>query len=308
MSTDGQSLAQQDFAHCIEVLKEGSKSFYAASLLLPPALRGKVAAIYAFCRIADDAVDETSDPAAGLRMLNRRLDAIYAGTPEAQPIDRAISQVALAEGLPRQAFEGLFEGFAWDVEGRRYETLDELIAYCVRVASTVGVLMTVVMGRRDPIVLARACDLGIAMQLTNIARDVGEDAREGRLYLPEAWLREVGIEPDAFLANPAFSAQIGLLVRRLLAEADRYYERADVGIAMLPRGARLAIQAARLIYADIGRVIEGRGYDSVSSRAYTSPTRKAELLGRAMGAMWSMTSAPTGVAPATQARFLVQSF
>lgn len=307
MSNDAQSLSQQDFTHCIEVLKEGSKSFYAASLLLPPELRGKVAAIYAFCRIADDAVDETSDPAAGLRMLNRRLDAIYSGEPEPDPIDRAISQVALAEGLPRAAFEGLFEGFAWDVEGRRYDTLSDLIDYCVRVASTVGVLMTVVMGRRDPIVLARACDLGIAMQLTNIARDVGEDAREGRLYLPESWLREVGIEPEAFLARPAFSAQIGLLVRRLLNEADRYYERADVGITMLPRGARLAIKAARLIYADIGRVIEQRGYDSVSSRAYTSAARKAELLGRATGAMLSTTSAPTGVAPAFQARFLVQA-
>ena len=98
--------------------------------------------------------------------------------------------------IPRALPEALLEGFAWDAAGRRYETLDEVEHYAARVAGCVGAMMTLVMGRRDPAILARACDLGVAMQLTNICRDVGEDARAGRLYLPLAWLRDNGIDPD----------------------------------------------------------------------------------------------------------------
>ncbi len=105
--------------------------------------------------------------------------------------------------------DALLEGFAWDAAGRRYDTLDDLLDYAARVAGAVGAMMAVLMGVRDPALLARACDLGVAMQLTNIARDVGEDARAGRLYLPLAWLREAGIDPDAFLADPALQSRFG---------------------------------------------------------------------------------------------------
>ena len=128
----------------------------------------------------------------------------------------------------------LFEGFQWDCEGRRYDSLEALHGYAARVAGAVGVMMTLLMGVRDGPALARACDLGVAMQLTNIARDVGEDARSGRLYLPLDWLREVGLDADGFLAAPAPSAALAGVVARLLAEADRLYARARGGIARLP--------------------------------------------------------------------------
>ena len=117
--------------------------------------------------------------------------------------------------------EALLEGLAWDAEGRVYETLDDLLDYAARVAGAVGVMMTLIMGVRSTEALARACDLGVAMQLTNIARDVGEDARMGRIYLPREWLREAGIDAAAFLADPTPEARVGALVARLLEEASR---------------------------------------------------------------------------------------
>jgi phytoene synthase len=137
--------------------------------------------------------------------------------------------------------------------------------------------MTVVMGRRDAATLASACELGIAMQLTNIARDVGEDAANGRLYLPREWMSEMGIDPVEWLARPNFSPALGSVVRRLLSAADALYNRAAAGIESLPAECRPAIRAARLIYREIGTVIARRGFDSVSHRAHTTATRKTWL-------------------------------
>src|SRR6185436_15894082 len=164
-------------------------------------------------------------------------------------------------------FEAMMEGFAWDLEGRRYETLSDLRGYCARVAATVGVLVTFLLGERGAAALARACDLGIAMQLTNIARDVGEDAGRGRLYLPLDWLERAGIDPQGFLGEPRYSPALGGVVRRLLGEADRFYASADVGIDGLPFDCQGAIRAARFIYAEIGAYVARAGFDSVTARA-----------------------------------------
>jgi len=295
----------ENAAECRAILARGSKSFHAASLLLPPRLRDPVAAVYAFCRVSDDAVDESPDPQAALARLEARLDAIYAFAPEADPVDRALSRVVRAYDLPREPFDGLLEGYAWDVEGRTYETLADLRAYCVRVAGTVGLLMTVLMGERRAHVLERASDLGIAMQLTNIARDVGEDARRGRVYLPLAWLSEVGIDPAALVEAPRMSPQLGFVIRRLLAEADKHYLLARPGMRQLPRDCRLAIAAAGNIYRDIGRVILDNGYDSVNRRAYTSKPRKAWLLVTSLSPVLGSELPPSGLAAAPEARALV---
>lgn len=278
------TLDSDDVAHCRRLLDAGSKSFAAASTLLPPATRDPAAALYAFCRVADDAVDEGGG-AAALPDLYARLDAAYAGAPQPNPVDRAFAATVLAAGIPRGVPALLLEGFAWDVDGRVYHTLDDLHGYCVRVASTVGVMMTLLMGVRDRDVLARAADLGLAMQLTNIARDVGEDARNGRFYIPRAWARDAALDVDAFLAAPRFDARVGLLTRRLLDNADWLYARADAGITHLPRRARVAIRAASLIYADIGREVRAAGYDSVGRRAHTSKARKLVLLTAAVDAV-----------------------
>jgi phytoene synthase len=143
------------------------------------------------------------------------------------------------------------------------------------------------------------------MQLTNIARDVGEDARNGRLYLPRAWMREEGLDPDAFLARPDFTPALGRVVRRLLATADALYRRADDGIGRLPPRCQPAIRAARLLYADIGRVIAEHDHDSVSSRAFTSAARKAWLVTRALAASGPARTA--GRPPLAETQFLVEA-
>ena len=165
---------------------------------------------------------------------------------------RRIAQwrISCADALfPPLLPEALLEGLAWDAEGRSYETIDELFDYAARVAGAVGVMMALIMGVRSPQALARACDLGVAMQLTNIARDVGEDARLGRIYLPRQWLREAGIDADAWLAKPGLDERLRPIVARLLQEADALYARARAGIALLPANCRPAILAAALIYA-----------------------------------------------------------
>ncbi|MCO4053654.1 MAG: phytoene/squalene synthase family protein [Bosea sp.] len=275
-----------DIEACRELLRLGSKSFHAASLLLPRSVRDPATALYAFCRVADDAVDESAAPGPALIRLHARLDRIYAGLPEDHPVDRAASVTVARFALPRAVMDALLEGFAWDAEGRRYEDLSSVMDYSARVAATVGVLMTVLMGARAPRTLARACDLGVAMQLTNIARDVGEDARNGRLYLPRDWMREEGLDPEAWLARPVFDARLGRVVRRLLGVADGLYNRSCAGIRDLPPDCRAAIHAARLVYAEIGRLVASGGYDSVSGRAVVSRSRKLALVARACCPGW----------------------
>jgi phytoene synthase len=275
--------AEADLAACREQLRDGSRTFLAASRLLPRRVRESACALYAFCRSADDAVDlDTVDERAAVERLRVRLARLYDGEPAPTPADRAMARVVTRHGLPRELPEALIEGFEWDACGRRYETIEALYDYGARVAGSVGAMMAVLMGVRSRDALARACDLGVAMQLSNIARDVGEDARRGRIYLPLAWLREAGVDPDAWLAAPAFDERIAAVVGRLLRAADALYERARPGIALLPADCRPAIEAARVLYAAIGHEVARRGGDSVSQRAVVPGRRKAVLLVRAL--------------------------
>ncbi|MGA1735679.1 MAG: phytoene/squalene synthase family protein [Pseudomonadales bacterium] len=246
-------------------LRNGSRSFYAASLILPQDMAACATALYAFCRDVDDAVDEEGRAEDAVEQLELRLQRVYAGRPEDRPEDRAFSQVVVR----------------WDMSERHYEDEAALYAYCARVAATVGAMMSLVMGGRDPQTLARACDLGVAMQLSNVARDVGEDARMGRLYLPRQWFQDEGLDPDRWLARPQFSPELERILRRLLSRADAFYERSRGGIACLPRGCRPGMHAARLIYAEIGEEVRRRGHDSVSARAIVPNWRKGLLVFRA---------------------------
>jgi phytoene synthase len=295
-----------DAAACRGLLRDGSRSFYCAAFLLPRRLRAPATALYAFCRLADDAVDQGDGVADALRQLRHRLDLIYAGHPAAIAADRAFAAVVTRHDIPRELPLALLEGFAWDACGRRYPDLNALEGYAARVAGSVGAMMALIMGARDHDALARACDLGVAMQLTNIARDVGEDARHGRLYLPLAWMREAGIDPDAWIARPVHSVALGAVIARLLRRADLLYERAAGGIAHLPGDARPGMHAARLLYAAIGGEVARRGYDAVSGRAVVPGRRKAALLAQAvLAAARTGCAAPWPALPAT--RFLVQA-
>ncbi len=279
---------RMDLRDCEALMRTGSKSFFAASLVLPGRVRGPATALYAFCRLADDTIDLESHlhggPMGALQHLQTRLQRIYDGRPSPVPADRALATVVAQFNLPKSLLDALLEGFEWDLQSRRYDTLAQLQDYAARVAGTVGSMMALLMGVRTPQAQARACELGVAMQLTNMARDVGEDARAGRLYLPRDWLRDVGIDPDEWLLAPTFTPALGSVVSRLLAQADVLYERAGLGIAALPRDCRPAIQAARLVYAEIGREVERAGCDSVSQRAFVSSQRKLGLMAVAFGA------------------------
>ena len=281
------ALERLDDAACRAAIRVGSRSFHAASLMLPAETRRDALALYAFCRVSDDLVDEPeasgSIPERPTARLIRRLDGAYGGDPDDHWADRAFARAVTKHAIPYAVPRALIEGFEWDEAERRYETIADLHAYGTRVAATVGVMMTLVMGCRDPHVLARACDLGLAMQLTNIARDVGEDARAGRIYLPLAWLREEGVEPSEFVGEPIHDERIARVVERLLAEAARLYRRAETGIGGLPSNCRPAIAAALGIYRDIGRDIARAEHDSVSRRARTTAGRKLLLAARAGG-------------------------
>ncbi|MBS0394742.1 MAG: phytoene/squalene synthase family protein [Proteobacteria bacterium] len=296
-----------DLARCRSLLASGSLTFALASRFLPREVRDPATALYAFCRVADDAIDGGDDPTAALAVLHWRLDAIYRGEPLDHAPDRAFAQVVRDHAIPRELPAALLEGFAWDAERRQYETLADLEAYAARVAGTVGAMMALLMGAREPLVLARACDLGVAMQLTNIARDVGEDARAGRLYLPHAWMREAGIEPGAWLERPAFSAALGQVIERLLAAADACYARALTGIAHLPRSCRPSMQAAGRLYAEIGRELERRGLDSVNQRAVVAWARKGGCAARALLASLATPRAIASDDPSPATRFLVEA-
>jgi 15-cis-phytoene synthase len=300
-----------DLADCTAVIRTGSKSFHAASRLLPARHRDPALALYAFCRFADDAVDCNAEKPAAVLSLADRLDRAYGGRPVNHPADRAFAAMVEGTEMPRALPEALLEGFAWDAQGRQYPDLESLRAYSARVAAAVGAMMCVILGRRDADTLARACDLGVAMQLTNIARDVGEDAREGRIYLPLAWCAETGLDPERFLADPRPGPAVAEITRRLLVEADRLYARAEAGISALPLRTRPAIFAARLLYAEIGAVIRAGGLDPVSSRAITGTGRKAVLaaaaLVRAAAASLMPQSAVLHAPPLPETAFLVSA-
>jgi phytoene synthase len=274
-------IAASDMAHCVAAIKHGSRSFHAASRLLPRRLRDPALALYAFCRLADDAVDLQEHKAEAVLRLHERLDLAYRGRPRNAPADRAFAAVIADFDMPRALPEALLEGLAWDAEGRVYQDLQGLRAYSARVAAAVGAMMCVLMRERRAEVLARACDLGVAMQLTNIARDVAEDAGEGRLYLPLDWMTAEGIDPEAFLARPDSSPELRRLVARLLREADGLYTRAEAGIAALPVDCRPGIYAARLIYAGIGGAVRRGGCDPFAGRARTTGGQKLGWLGLA---------------------------
>ena len=270
--------ADRDLAACVEMMRGGSKTFFAASRLLPKRIRDAAIALYAFCRVADDMVDLGDSIERSLKVLHHRLDRIYAGQPENTVEDRALAVVVQRHALPRHLLDALLDGFGWDGHERRYETMEDLHGYAARVAGSVGAMMCWIMGPQQAVTLARACELGVAMQLTNIARDVGEDARIGRVYLPLQWMREEGIDPNAWLLAPVCTPALQRVIERVLQEADSLYKQSVAGIAHLPRDCRSAIMSAHLIYAEIGHQLRRIGMDPVNHRSVVSGKHKLWLL------------------------------
>lgn len=254
---------------CALRLRQGSKSFDEAARLFEPRVRDAACLLYAWCRHCDDVIDgeslgrERRDPgsderAVRLAQLREQTRRALRGEAMDDPVFSAFARLVREHGLPERYPLELLEGFAMDVEGRRYAGLDDVLLYCYHVAGTVGLMMAHVMNARDERSRQRAADLGIALQLTNIARDVVDDAQAGRVYLPLAWLASAGVGPDE-VADPRHRAAVADVVARLLGEADRFYASGDQGLSRLPWRSAWAVAAARGIYWEIGARVRARG-------------------------------------------------
>jgi 15-cis-phytoene synthase len=254
---------------CREIARAHSKTFYLSSLFLAPEKRRAVWAVYAFCRTADDIVDRVapaSERLAALAAWELGLVDAYDGRAD-DPIFVAFAHAARRFRIPIEPALDLLRGARLDVTVRRYAAYADLHEYCYLVASTVGLLVMPVLGTLSPEAARYGVALGRAMQMTNILRDVGEDARMGRIYLPGEDLRRFGCEESAVLdgtGGPAFEALMRFEIERVRA----LYREAEPGIALLAPDARRTVRVALVLYRGILERIEANRYDVFSRRAF----------------------------------------
>lgn len=307
--------AQRDalvLQHAEQALRHGSRSFALATRLLEPRLRDSVTMLYAWCRHCDDLIDgqfmgfarRVAQPSAQQRLLalRERTHRVLggqshdAGDVAGAALARVLQRHSISPELPLEHLNG----YAMDVEGVRYDSLAELLLYCWRVAGVVGVMMAHIMGARDARLLDRACDLGLAFQLTNIARDVIDDARVDRVYLPRTWLREAGIalptdQPGAdarLVLDPRNRAAVVLATARLLDAAEPYYESARIGLRALSPRSAWAIATALHAYRAIGVGVRARGAQAWQARVATGRLRKVAFALQGAGAALQAIDSP----------------
>lgn len=262
---------------CEAVIRRHSRSFSLASRLLPSQTRRHAVALYAWCRHCDDAVDDAPNlaiAAANLAQQRENLAAVYRGQAMDDAILAEFQRTVYECRIPRVYAEDLVDGMAFDLEDGRIETPAALLQYGYQVAGTVGLMMTHVLGVRDDAALEHAAHLGMAMQLTNICRDVREDAQRGRCYLPAVWLSGEDPTQDE-IARP--------LMQRLLSAAERFYASGDAGLCYLSPQARWAVASARWVYSAIGRKLAREGYRVSRPRAVVSKSTKLLLVTQAAG-------------------------
>lgn len=279
--------------HARTSIERGSKSFARASKLFAKQTRERAWLLYYWCRACDDladgqdhghamsAVHNPEKTIAAMRMMTARA---HGGEQTGNPPFDAFGVVAQECHIPKYFADDMIDGFALDARGWRPETDEDLFQYCYHVAGAVGCMMAVVMGvsARDQEVLDRACDLGLAFQLANIARDVAEDAQAGRCYLPKIWLAEARIDPDHIM-DPARRDALIMLINRLCDLAGEYEISARVGASSLPFRSRWAVLAAAGIYGDIAREIKKSDGASLDQRIYTSKGKKLGWIVKAFG-------------------------
>lgn len=273
-----------------QALRQHGRTFRAASYLLDAEQADDAAILYGFCRAVDDAVDESDDHEEAREQLSRYRAGLD-GEPSTPPICQAMRELAGRRGVPLSAAAQLLDGVASDLSTVCVADDEELLRYAYRVAGTVGLMMCPILGVVDPRAHPFAVDLGIAMQLTNICRDVAEDARRGRVYLPRRRLEEAGTSPEALLAGET-SERGGTRVRRaLLGLAERYYRSADEGMRYIPARARLAILLASRLYRAQGLVEDWPTYRRRGDRL--PPVAKLRCSVVAVGSWLALARRPT---------------
>lgn len=283
-----------------DTIVQGSQSFAAASKLFAPVTRERAWLLYAWCRAADDLTDGQelghnaalqARPEAAQAELEVLTTLALDGSQEVPPAFEALRLVAQETAMPRSFIADHLAGFALDAAGWRPQTREDLLQYCYHVAGTVGCMMAVVMGvsPEDDDTLDRACDLGLAFQLANIARDIVPDAQLGRCYLPAQWLKEAGLS-ERDLADPRCRKQVAILAQRLVEMSRPFRRSARVGAARLPVRSRLAVLAADGIYGAIGEKVLARGPKAWDQRVRVGSMGKLGLL--ALAALRALGPAP----------------
>jgi phytoene synthase len=270
-------------------ISQGSKSFSWASLIFRRQTKEQAWALYRWCRFCDDEIDTAKSPAEARRRLRTLRAQTFAAflSPQDPALRRSevfdsLREVVGAAQIPLQYAEDLLRGFEMDVECTSFRTEADLSFYAYGVAGTVGLMMSHIMGLRTDTALEAAVRMGIAMQLTNIARDIREDYDSGRCYLPDNWLRNEGLARETFFESLNREA-LWRVVEKLLGRADSYYSRGLAGLRALDFRSAWAVRSAMLIYRDIGRTLLQRGPTALDSRVYTTRWRKVRLCGQALG-------------------------
>ncbi len=254
------------------VLKKHGRSFHFASKLLAPAYRLRAARLYAFCRYIDDLADESNDPNTAAQQLAQINSEIQHGQSTQYVV---ADMIALMQELsmPHAPVLSLIKGVQSDLSMQRIENEEELLRYAYQVAGTVGLMMCVILDVRDKEAWPFAMDLGIAMQLTNIARDVGQDASKGRIYLPATWLGNFSTDQ---ITHPSSTQAVALqaATQKTLALSQAYYQSGLTGVPYLPPAARYGIVVAAAVYREIGQVVAQSKYCSWDRRAIVPQSRK----------------------------------
>lgn len=271
-------------------MARGSRSFAAASRLFAPATRERAWLLYYWCRACDDIADGQDHggplgPAAGtgaVAAMREKTALALAGKPVGEAPFDALGLVAAETGMPARFAFDVIDGFALDAADWRPRHEEDLYRYCYHVAGAVGCMMAIVMGvdPRDTATLDRACDLGLAFQLANIARDIGEDDAAGRCYLPVDWLVEMDMPPGEHM-KPHHRPRLAVLAKRLAARAGRHEDSARHGTPRLAFRSAWAVLAAAGIYGGIGREVARRGEQAWDSRVTTSKAAKLGWIARA---------------------------
>ncbi|MBA3275985.1 MAG: phytoene/squalene synthase family protein [Chloroflexia bacterium] len=265
-----------DWKLCAEVTRTHGRTFYFSSQLMPPRKRRAIHSAYAFCRIADDLVDRAAE--LGAMGVCERLQAWEDEIDEPrQPVAIAYAETRETYRIPARFTHEMFSGIRMDLDFGQYETWDDLYVYCYRVAGTIGLITSPILGVSTASASAHAVELGVAMQLTNILRDIGEDAAAGRLYLPLRELESFGVDPESVMSgrpNGDFAAFMAFQIAR----AREYYRRAQAGMPALAPSGQLAALASSRMYSRILNQIEAQRYDVFSQRAAISTRRKVREL------------------------------
>lgn len=288
------------YSHCRDITRQFAKTFYLATRFLPREKQRSIFAIYALCRYLDNIVDDAADPEFGQNLSAEQLRSVmeewkthlshaYNRFDTDNPILLAFTDMLRSHKISIDLPLGLIDGVCMDITKNRYADFSELYTYSYKVASVVGLMTSEVFGYEDPKALDYAVDLGIAMQLTNILRDIGEDLKRDRIYLPQDEMRHFGVTDESLksgVIDQNFISMMHFQIRR----ARHYYERAANGIPLLNRDSRLPVLLAHHNYNRILNRIEENQFDVFSQRAHLSMSEKLAILPR----VWAMIDKPDG--------------